>query len=439
MDTLGSSISTQLNSTLTEFDSVQTSEDSLANLSSFNGHARDAAVAYFQQVDKAMRDAINELLQDISDTYYNKFLGQFPDSATYGDFDEDELTGITTNFRNYGATATSTAQNINTAIGNAIDVVGDDFCGIWNDSAIDCCEDFYQCADMANNLMSSINELNSAQQAEIARLQQHVNDVVNLIAGYAHDASMQCDTYVVGSMANNTAYAAVLADNAATDAYHTANATAIQNQQDACSTRIQTRQQDAERAQEAQDRLIGGVIDLGLDLFGAIVAFIPNPIAGVVNLPFALSDMTEDVGDIYYGATGDPTTPAFNPIRDTLFGGNANAYTFTELGVGIAGGGLSDIAKSGKTVAKDGVKAVWKDSMKQMGRATLKDYGNAVGKETIKNVGEYASGAVVSGVTQAAGGDEYQGKALSNTTKFAEDSSGVADNLADKAWKRIKK
>jgi hypothetical protein len=52
---------------------------------------------------------------------------------------------------------------------------------------------------------------------------------------------------------------------------------------------------------------------------------------------------------------------------------------------------------------------------------------------------ESASNAVVSGAAQAAGGDEYQGAALDNTTKFAEDHSGLSDSVADKAWSKIKR
>ncbi|MBE5969314.1 MAG: hypothetical protein E7242_03695 [Lachnospiraceae bacterium] len=53
---------------------------------------------------------------------------------------------------------------------------------------------------------------------------------------------------------------------------------------------------------------------------------IPAVVAGTSSIAYGISNITEGAQDLYYANIGDLKTEAFNPIRDTLFGGNEKLY-----------------------------------------------------------------------------------------------------------------
>jgi len=71
------------------------------------------------------------------------------------------------------------------------------------------------------------------------------------------------------------------------------------------------------------------------------------------------ADITEGAQDIYYGNTGNTGTASFNPVRDTLFGGNQQNYNSFEfaaagscLGLGAYSSGVLSMPILSGNVAK---------------------------------------------------------------------------------------
>ena len=63
-------------------------------------------------------------------------------------------------------------------------------------------------------------------------------------------------------------------------------------------------------------------------------------IGGGISFATGISDMYEGGNNIYNGFAGI-STPAFNPIRDTIFGGNESSYRATQMvGLGLASAGV---------------------------------------------------------------------------------------------------
>ena len=94
----------------------------------------------------------------------------------------------------------------------------------------------------------------------------------------------------------------------------------------------------------------------------------------VAILTFSAAEITEGAGNIYLGITGDGSSIAFNPIRDTLFMGNQDVYNVASLAVNIADmklskpkvSSLDDIARFGaKSAETKGINRV-KDLTKKL-------------------------------------------------------------------------
>ena len=97
---------------------------------------------------------------------------------------------------------------------------------------------------------------------------------------------------------------------------------------------------------------------LGLAGIGFAGAIGVGGVAGAVSLAFAGSDLYEAAHNVYLGATGDPDTEAFNPLRDTVFMGNDAACFVAELGAGgwaaFSGSGTSAADDIAERFAQDG-------------------------------------------------------------------------------------
>ena len=137
----------------------------------------------------------------------------------------------------------------------------------------------------------------------------------------------------------------------------------------------------------------------------------------VAILTFSAAEITEGAGNIYLGITGDGSSIAFNPIRDTLFMGNQDVYNVASLAVNIADmklskpkvSSLDDIARFGaKSVEAKGINRV-KDLTKKLlgkvddigdvkkggkGFSAVDEAVEAVGKGSKKAAGKGGSKAI---------------------------------------------
>lgn len=71
--------------------------------------------------------------------------------------------------------------------------------------------------------------------------------------------------------------------------------------------------------------------------------------SGIGTCVFAGAEIIEGGGNYYYGSQGDITTKAFNPVRDTIFGGKQEWYDLTKNIFSTVAGLSVPAAKAGKT------------------------------------------------------------------------------------------
>ena len=73
---------------------------------------------------------------------------------------------------------------------------------------------------------------------------------------------------------------------------------------------------------------------------------VAGAVAGGGTILFGGAEIMEGSQNIYYGATGDMQSSAFNPIRDTVFLGNQGVYDFTKNAFVFAAGAMIPIGSA---------------------------------------------------------------------------------------------
>jgi|GEM_PF-1697233 len=104
--------------------------------------------------------------------------------------------------------------------------------------------------------------------------------------------------------------------------------------------------------------IVGGVIAVVATAGLATPIFVAGTVAYTASLAYGLSEIVQGGQDIYYGAKGDITTKSINPLRDTVFQGNQDAYnlfgTITMIGttlVTLGAGGYAAALQGGAKAA----------------------------------------------------------------------------------------
>ena len=102
-------------------------------------------------------------------------------------------------------------------------------------------------------------------------------------------------------------------------------------------------------------------------------------VAGGGTILFGASDMLEGGQNIYYGANGDLSSTAFNPLRDTVFMGNQEIYDNTKNVFAFTAGAMCPISKA----------------YGELGKLSFRTVGTIVGQEIISDqAGNLANMAV---------------------------------------------
>lgn len=102
-------------------------------------------------------------------------------------------------------------------------------------------------------------------------------------------------------------------------------------------------------------------------------------VAGGSSILYGCSEMIEGEQEMYYGSIGDPYTLSYNPIRDTIFAGNQEAYdTWGTISTTVAG--ILIPVGQGYTAAANAAKSVGTTATRSM---IARSIAYEVGKDTI--------------------------------------------------------
>ena len=125
--------------------------------------------------------------------------------------------------------------------------------------------------------------------------------------------------------------------------------------------------------------IVTGTLCIVCTLGAATPIVVTGMVAGGGTILFGASDMLEGGQNIYFGANGDLSITAFNPLRDTVFMGNQEIYDNTKNVFAFTAGAMIPIGKA----------------YGELGKLSLRTVGTIVGEEIISDqAGNLANMAV---------------------------------------------
>ena len=151
------------------------------------------------------------------------------------------------------------------------------------------------------------------------------------------------DTYSVDSIITSEEYESLCNCITATQDFFTENAEVLKLATERQEEVLHQIEDELAEARKKQGWIQAGVAVLGIA--ATVLSFgtcAPLAVASIPVLAYNGSNLWEGAENIYYGSIGDPYTTALNPIRDTIFQGDQNAYEI----FGLASQGLYSLAGS---------------------------------------------------------------------------------------------
>jgi hypothetical protein len=159
--------------------------------------------------------------------------------------------------------------------------------------------------------------------------------------------------------------------------------------------------------------VVGGAVCIAVTWGAATPLVIGGIAAGVSAIAYGASEMAEGGQKICYGGVGDYTTAAFNPLRDTVFGGSQKSYD--TFGV---------IATTSSTIMTLGAGGISAASLATTAAKTVPKVAaaKALGVYGIKNAAGFAAGF----------GGEYAGRKIATSLgadAYTADMAGIAGGV----------
>lgn len=209
---------------------------------------------------------------------------------------------------------------------------------------------------------------------DLNNFQQLLSAVKNFINDYLGQDAAAILNYQAGSAVNMGSFSTL--ENAIIDAYTTRDALTDEliaaSENEAARMEILEAEWAAQRKEQGKWQWIAGA---GAVIVGTICIVAtagcatPLVVAGFVAggsaIAYGAAEMYEGEQEMYYGSIGDPYTSSFNPIRDTIFGGNQAAYdtwgfiSTTAAGILIpAGQGYTAAVKAAETAGTNASRAI---------------------------------------------------------------------------------
>ncbi|WP_088816161.1 MULTISPECIES: T7SS effector LXG polymorphic toxin [Listeria] len=442
-----------------QLEAISKSISPIISMNQLKGQAADSVKTYLAEVHGNILGSIGQIIQE----YQVRFLlykdGYFQeiDNDLHAQLDEKVFDELISFFKSSKSAFEVEEVNLDSTIGTINDILATKI------SAQNVLQSYEDASKRVGELRTKTGEYETKHKNEdLVNFKNMLQALKLLIADYQGKNSNVVTQYEAGSIATA---------NGAQDlgAALQASATgmeASQSQIKAAGGREEARWKayEKELADARKEKGIwNAVFAVGAIVIGgaAIVLtagaatplVVTATVAGTASMAYGASNLVEAGQDIYYGATGDGFSMAINPLRDTIFMGNQQAYdifgTVATTAAGLCipvGVGL----KAAETTAKTAGTAVTK---KLVAQAVAKELGKEaitgavaggtgyatnwaaneflpqfVGEDAARNIG--IGGSLLTGLT--AGWGAYKG--LSNMSAFqvkagtiiTEDLSNVA-------------
>jgi hypothetical protein len=378
--------------------SITAASDNLSNLGSeFNGATADAVKGYWSEVHGRMVAALSAAVQQLA-VSYSEYFNELDsvDGSYCAHFVQDEIQSASNSASNMEADFDGTSQRVSSTLGDVSDIISID---PPSSSDVTAC-------------LSDISDFTSGLEQQVSQVESHGVDKANAVDDLISEADAFLQQVELNSARGGMSYvpadflttpAATALDDRLVEFNNSnyANADYAEEQISKMNSAMGDHLLEAKKA-KTDEGWVKTAEGVGLALIGifAIVGtagaatplVVAGAVAGGAAIGFGTSDAFEGKVDRYrgYAATSrdDLKGRSFNPVRDTIFGGNQEAYdtaenyTATACSVlGIVAPGVKAFAayKGAKhitTVAKLAVGA--EASGVEIGKNGLIDFGKDV-------------------------------------------------------------
>lgn len=315
--------------------------EELTQMDQFSGAAADSIRCYLQEVHGMLMTMIASVFQDFSSRFILYRDG-------YYDIDGNKNTVLSQATLEKGMEKYKNMKSQWEAFGNSVENTVNSV----SDIAYLPCPREDTVVDAIGRIYKKLDELNQSAQdfesstlnGDVAQARSLISSVQALIKDYGSGAAGPVDSYESGDYLKSDAFRDAAVNVMASQDYLEENQERIQAAYDD-EMRVREEIQKEYEEQLAKERAEGGfwqvVGAIGLAVVGTVAivasAGAATPLvagvafaSGVGTCVFAGAELAEGAQHIGYGLAGDPYTSAWNPVRDTVFMGNQEAYNFAK-------------------------------------------------------------------------------------------------------------
>ena len=352
-----------------------------SQLSSFRGEAAEAIKAYMLDVHRSIISSIKTAANEFNDRFliYKTGYYEIDNSCCYA-LPEEVLNQAITLYNNKLGDVIYESQRLKNALSNISGIYA-----IEAPSTFSIENEHNELNDKLNKLIESIKDYESETKTQsLTNLEKLLEALKTSLSKCSAQTSESVTEYTAGSFFTEE-HTIDLANNVyVCYTFHSQN----ERQLEAAWDNEAEIREELERQREIQGfwQIVGGaflIVTGTLCIVCTLGAATPIVVTGMVagggTILFGASDMLEGGQNIYYGANGDLSSTAFNPLRDTVFMGNQEIYDNTKNVFAFTAGAMCPISKA----------------YGELGKLSFRTVGTIVGQEIISDqAGNLANMAV---------------------------------------------
>lgn len=323
-----------------ELQSTQSSISDLVGMNSFRGNTAESVKTYYSEVHGLLSSAVTATMIDFMSKYLLYMDGYYEiDGDIHAKLNQDTMEQA---IREYQSSE-NRLENIHRSLRDAVNSTSDFFYpGIPSVGALECghenaIEKTKEAKDKVQPYENSV--LNSA----ISELETFIANTRAFIREYKDGDRNVMVKYTSGDMLRTDSIYNLAVSMEAASQYSQIHQNELQeaiNRQEKVYEQLQA-EYEAEMERLAKERADQGVSQMILGGVAVVVGVaaivctagaatpvvVAAAVTGTCTVAYGTSEMIEGGQHVMYGMKGDPYTSAFNPIRDTIFMGNQEAYS----------------------------------------------------------------------------------------------------------------
>ena len=321
--------STQFNNWQSQLQNILSASNGITSMAAFKGDAAESVKSYMQEVHNVLIYAILQAIAEFrsklllySDGFYRI------EGDKYAEISEDALQAALTKYDGYSRSFVDESCRLSSALNNVRDIFN-----VSPPSSYPVCGDYDTFKMRVTKLKDDVGSYERSKQgSDILDLAAMIKQLKATIKDFSSRSASSISSYQPGSIAASWSFQDLCRQLNRSVAYCDSHVGAVQA---AADHQADIAEEIAAKEREEQGFLnflvsaaiiVGGVLTIVATAGLATPLVVAGTVGAVGSIAYGASNMVQSVQDMYYGAKGDAHTAAFNPLRDTLFCGNQQAY-----------------------------------------------------------------------------------------------------------------